>query len=122
MVDCLITSITKYLPNYQQSLKVLQNDAFEIVGYVRKSPSTADILDNRVQILQQMVDNLRSRSFATPIFVSSNSRASTAFAERDLNVDQNIYEQLDNVDGTSQGKNSLNKPMFYEKITNSKFF
>ncbi|ORE00700.1 hypothetical protein BCV72DRAFT_107470 [Rhizopus microsporus var. microsporus] len=99
--DCLITSITEYLPNYQQSLKALQNNAFEIVGYVRKSP-TADILDNRVELLQQMVDNLRSRSFATRIFVSSSSRASTAFAERDLNVDQNIYQQLDKVDGTTQ--------------------
>ncbi|CEP09834.1 hypothetical protein, partial, partial [Parasitella parasitica] len=100
-LDCLITSITEYLPNYQQSLKNLQNNAFEIVGYVRKSP-TADISNNRVKLLQQMVDNLRSRSFATRIFVSASSKASTAFAERDLNVDQNIYQQLDEVDGTTQ--------------------
>lgn len=105
-MDCLITSITEYLPNYQQSLKNFQNNAIEIVGYVRKSP-TADILDNRGELLQQMVDNLRSRSFATRIFVSSSSKASTAFAERDLNVDQTIYQQLDKVDGTTQGKNSL---------------
>lgn len=108
MVDCLITSITEYLPNYQRSLKVLQNNSFEIVGYVRKSP-TADTLDNRVKLLNQMINNLRSRSFVTRIFVSSSSRASTAFVERGLKVDQKIYEQLDAVDGTTQGKKSLNK-------------
>ncbi|KAG0779833.1 hypothetical protein G6F29_003747 [Rhizopus arrhizus] len=97
--DCLITSITEYLPNYQQSLKALQNNSFEIVGYVRKSP-TADTLDNRVKLLHQMIDNLRSRSFATRIFVSSSSKASTAFVERDLKVDEKIYEQLNKVDGT----------------------
>ncbi|KAI8968343.1 hypothetical protein BDF20DRAFT_175756 [Mycotypha africana] len=95
--DCLVTSITEYLLNYQQTLKNLQNNIFEIVGYVRKSPA-ADIMDNRVELLQQMVDNLRSRSFATRIFVSSSSRASTAFAERDVNVDQKIHQQLDKVD------------------------
>lgn len=98
----------EYLPNYQQSLKVLQNNTFEIVGYVRKSP-IEDTSDNRVKLLQQMIENLRSRSFATRIFVSSSSRASTAFVERDLKVDQKIYQQLDKVDGTTQGKKSLNK-------------
>lgn len=105
MVDCLITSITDYLPNYQQSLKALQSNAFEIVGYVRKSP-TADSLDNRLKLLQQMIDNLHTRSFATRIFVSVSSRASTAFVERDLNADQDIYRQLDKVDGNTQGKYS----------------
>jgi hypothetical protein len=84
-------------------LKVLQNNSFEIVGYVRKSP-TVDTLDNRVKLLHQMIDNLRSRSFATRIFVSSSSRASTAFVERDLKVDEKIYQQLNKVDGTTQGK------------------
>ncbi|CEJ02363.1 hypothetical protein RMCBS344292_16370 [Rhizopus microsporus] len=99
--DCLITSITEYLPNCQQSLKVLQNNAFEIVGYTRKSP-TADTSDNCVKLLNKMINNLRSRSFASHIFVSSSSRVSTAFVERDLKVDQKIYEQLDAVDGTTQ--------------------
>ncbi|KAI9270204.1 hypothetical protein EDC94DRAFT_633291 [Helicostylum pulchrum] len=53
-------------------------------------------------LLQQMIDNLRSRSFATRIFVSASSRASTTFVERDLNVDRNIYQQLYKVDGTTQ--------------------
>ncbi|KAI7897740.1 uncharacterized protein BX663DRAFT_533702 [Cokeromyces recurvatus] len=69
--------------------------------YVRKSP-TADTINNRVKLLNQMIDNLRSRSFATHIFVFSSSRALTAFVEQDLKVDRKIYEQLDKVDGTTQ--------------------
>ncbi|KAI9256754.1 hypothetical protein EDC94DRAFT_695982 [Helicostylum pulchrum] len=74
----------------------LQNNAFEVVGYVRKS-LTADNLDNRAKLLHQMIDNLRS-----------SSRASTAFAERD----QNIYQQLDKavVDETTQDKATLFVP------------
>ncbi|RCI06752.1 hypothetical protein CU098_013004 [Rhizopus stolonifer] len=63
---------------------------------------TADTLDNRMKLLHQMIDNLRSRSFVARIFMSSSSRASTAFVERDLKVDQKVYQQLDKVDGTTQ--------------------
>ncbi|KAI8089087.1 uncharacterized protein BX664DRAFT_349497 [Halteromyces radiatus] len=61
--DCMLTSICAYLSNYQPSLKTLQNDEFEIIGYARKSPTT-DNLDTRVRLLESMINNLRSRSFA----------------------------------------------------------
>lgn len=77
----MLTSITDYLPNYQQSLKTLQNDDFEIIGYARKSPTTEN-LDTRVKLLESMINNLRSRSFATRIYVSACSRASKPFSER----------------------------------------
>ncbi|CAO3615634.1 unnamed protein product [Mucor hiemalis] len=96
--------MNEYLP----SLKVLQNNEFEIVGYARKSPS-ADSLNNRIKLLQQMVDSLRYRTFATRVFVSANSRASTAFIERDVNVDQDVYQRLDKVDGTTQEIKSFNQ-------------
>jgi hypothetical protein len=83
--DCMLTSICEYLPNYQQSLKTLQNDEFEIIGYARKSPTT-DNLDTRVRLLESMINNLRSRSFATWIYVSACSRSSTPFSERELKM------------------------------------
>lgn len=98
----MLTSITEYLPNYQQSLKTLQNGEFEIIGYARKSPTT-DNLDTRVKLLELMINNLRSRSFATRIYVSACSRPSTPFSERDLKNDE-IYKKLNNIDGNTQGK------------------
>ena len=89
--------------NYQQSLKTLQNDEFEIVGYARKSPTT-DNLDTRVRLLESMINNLRSRSFATRIYVSAYSRSSTPFLERNLKSDE-TYKELNNIDGDTQDKN-----------------
>ncbi|KAL7308718.1 hypothetical protein PS15m_011887 [Mucor circinelloides] len=73
---------------------------FEIIGYARKSPTT-DNLDMRVRLLESMVNNLRSRSFATRIYVSACSSSSTSFSERDLKNDE-TYKELDNTDGDTQ--------------------
>ncbi|KAI8084179.1 uncharacterized protein B0P05DRAFT_609120 [Gilbertella persicaria] len=89
----MLTSISEYLPNYQQSLKTLQNDEFEIIRYARKSPTT-DSLNTRVRLLESMINNLRSRSFATRVYVSACSRSSTPFLERDLKSDE-IYKKLE---------------------------
>ncbi|KAI8077622.1 hypothetical protein BDF21DRAFT_341555, partial [Thamnidium elegans] len=83
----------EYLPNYQQTLKNLQN---EEIGYARKSPSPED-RETRVRLLNSMINNLRSRSLATRVYVSSCSRSSTPFQEQDLK-NHEIY------DGDTQGK------------------
>lgn len=86
MADDLIESICNYLPNYQESLKNLLEDGYEIVGYARKSPAN-DNIDNRTKLLQAMVNNLNDRSFARRIYVSTSSYSSTPFKERDLKND-----------------------------------
>ena len=78
------------------------NDEFEIIGYARKSPTT-DNLDMRVRLLESMINNLRSRSFATQVYVSACSCSSTPFSERDLKNDE-TYKELNNIDGDTQGK------------------
>lgn len=82
------------------NLKTLQNDEFEIIGYARKSPTT-DNLDTRVRLLESMINNSRSRSFATRIYVSVCSRSLTPFSERDLKNDK-TYKKLNNIDGDAR--------------------
>lgn len=101
-VDSLLTSICEYLPNYQQTLKNLQNGEIEIIGYARKSPSPED-QETRVRLLNSMINNLRSRSLETRVYVSACSRSSTPFQERGLK-NHEIYDELSNIDGDTQGK------------------
>ncbi|KAG1076605.1 hypothetical protein G6F42_025416 [Rhizopus arrhizus] len=64
--DDLIESICNYLPNYQESLRNLIRNGYEIIGYARKSP-TIDNIDTRTRLLQAMVDNLHERSFTSKV-------------------------------------------------------
>ncbi|KAI7902999.1 uncharacterized protein BX663DRAFT_509158 [Cokeromyces recurvatus] len=99
--DELVASITTYLPRYQGSLKALIRDGIELVGYARKSPTDDDI-ENNTRLIQLMVSNLKVRSFATRIYVSTSSWASTPFAKRDLKPDSKVMESLENVNGNTQ--------------------
>ncbi|KAG2228722.1 hypothetical protein INT48_007455, partial [Thamnidium elegans] len=99
--DNLICSISKYLPNYQESVRNLIHEGYEIVGYARKSPGDEDEND-RIRLLQDMINNLSERSFAQRIYVSPNSCASTPFFERDLKLNDNIMDKLENIRGNSQ--------------------
>jgi hypothetical protein len=56
---------------------------YEIIGYVRKSPSDVDP-ETRLKLLQKMVDNLLDRSLVDKVYVSVSSLASSPFNERDL--------------------------------------
>ncbi|KAI8365233.1 uncharacterized protein BYT42DRAFT_649161 [Radiomyces spectabilis] len=99
--DSLVAAIVQYLSNYQNSLRHLKSEGFEIVGYARKSPNDDDP-DRRARLLQSMITNLRTRSLCTRIYVSSSSRASDPFHERDLNPNMEVYEKLHNINGNTQ--------------------
>lgn len=99
----MICSISKYLPNYQKSVKNLIHEGYEIVGYARKSPGDEDEND-RIRLLQDMINNLSERSFAQRIYVSPSSCASIPFFERDLKHNDNIMGKLENIRGNSQSK------------------
>ncbi|EIE75665.1 hypothetical protein RO3G_00369 [Rhizopus delemar RA 99-880] len=48
-----------------------------------------------------MINNLRSRSLETRVYVSACSRSSTPFQERGLK-NHEIYDELSNIDGDTQ--------------------
>ncbi|KAI8993513.1 hypothetical protein BDB01DRAFT_716486 [Pilobolus umbonatus] len=87
IIDDLINSICTYLPKYQESLKNLKKNGYEIIGYARKSPTGEDITC-RTRLLKSMISNLEERSFATKIFVSPCSWASTPLESCDLLTNQ----------------------------------
>ncbi|RCH80362.1 hypothetical protein CU098_005056 [Rhizopus stolonifer] len=99
--DDLVSSICTYLPRYQESLKNLKKNGFEIIGYARKSPTNEDV-DNRTRLMKSMITNLKERSLATKIFVSPCSWASSPLQSRDLQSNsQDILNNL-SVDGNTQ--------------------
>lgn len=100
-VDELVDSITNYLPRYQDSLQTLARDGTELVGYARKSPID-DNIENNTRLIQSMVGNLRKRSFATRVYASISSWASTPFAERDLKAGSKVMESFENINGNTQ--------------------
>lgn len=103
-VDNLIYSITKYLPNYRESLRnLIHQQGYKIVGYARKSPGDEDEND-KVRLLQDMINNLTERSFVQRVYVSPSSSASTPFCERDLKFNNSIMDKLENISGDTQGK------------------
>ncbi|KAL0091229.1 hypothetical protein J3Q64DRAFT_1844331 [Phycomyces blakesleeanus] len=79
----LVNSICTPLPKYQESLKTIKKNGYEILGYARKSPTGEDA-PSRTRLLKSMVSNLKERSFATKIFVLPSSWASSTLASRDL--------------------------------------
>ncbi|KAI9017929.1 hypothetical protein CLU79DRAFT_762270 [Phycomyces nitens] len=99
--DDIKSAICQYLPMYQESIKNLKRNGCEIVGYARKSPSK-DKLENRVKLLQKMVNNLENRSLTSRIFVSFSSCASTPFSERDTTTNKSVLAKLSNVNGDTQ--------------------
>ncbi|OAD67336.1 hypothetical protein PHYBLDRAFT_174376 [Phycomyces blakesleeanus NRRL 1555(-)] len=82
-VHGLVNSICTPLPKYQESLKTIKKNGYEILGYARKSPTGEDA-PSRTRLLKSMVSNLKERSFATKIFVLPSSWASSTLASRDL--------------------------------------
>lgn len=95
--------ICEYLPRYKASILNLKKNDYEIIGYVRKSPSDVDP-ETRLKLLQKMVDNLLDRSLVDKVYVSVSSPASSPFNERDLNKTDEIMEKLKHVTGNTPGK------------------
>lgn len=106
MNSSLIDSICNYLPNYQESLRNSTRNRYEIVDFARKSP-TNDNIETRTKLLQAMVNNLKERSFASKIYISTCNYSSTPLFERYLKNNDDIIDKLDHVTGNTQGKIKL---------------
>lgn len=65
-----LESVCNYLPNYQEILRNLTRNGYEIVDFARKS-STNDNIETRNKLLRAMVSNLKERPFASKIYVST---------------------------------------------------
>ena len=104
-VASIVSFMVNYLNDYQQSLKAIVSEGFEIVDYARKSISKEE-LGNRSKFLQKMVDNLKNRSFATKVFVSTCSSSCTPFSERHHDGDFSLHDIKD-VDGNTNGKKNI---------------
>lgn len=100
IVEDLINSICSYLPKYQESLKNLKKNGYEIIGYARKSPTGEDVI-RRTRLLKSMVSNLKERSFAIKIFVSPCSLASSPLVSRDLQGNSQVIVDELSVDGNT---------------------
>lgn len=99
--ESLLEEICSCLPRYKASIQSLKKNDYEVIGYVRKSPSDVD-LETRRNLLQKMVDNLLDRSLVDKVYVSVSSLASSPLKERDLDENDDVIKKLKNVDGNTQ--------------------
>lgn len=81
----------------------MKEKGYEIIGYARKSPSDDDI-ETRLKLLQQMINNLRDRSFVDKVYVSISSHAYLPLNERDSNTSNEIMKKLEHLTGSTSGK------------------
>ncbi|KAI9299752.1 hypothetical protein BJ944DRAFT_235425 [Cunninghamella echinulata] len=99
--DNVASAIIDYLPNYTKYVKTLISEGYQLVGYARKSPGTEDDT-TRAKLLQRMVNNLKERSYAEKVFISTKSLSNEAITSRDMNSNDSIINMLDKVDGNTQ--------------------
>ncbi|KAI9030655.1 hypothetical protein CLU79DRAFT_349234 [Phycomyces nitens] len=96
--DKLMAAITTYLQRHRDSLKTFTRDGRKLVCYARKS-STDDDIENSARLIQLIVGNLKGRSFATRLYVSTPSWVFSPFAKRDLKPDSKVIESMENING-----------------------
>lgn len=101
LIDGIIKSITTSIPRYQHYIGSLKNQGCRIIGYARKSIKTNND-NNRKNLLNSMVECLKNRSLCDMVFVSWSCSATSEFASRDMNVNNNLLNELIGVDGDTQ--------------------
>ncbi|KAI7852892.1 hypothetical protein BDC45DRAFT_537088 [Circinella umbellata] len=90
--DDLINSICTYLPKYQESLRNLRIDGYEIMVMLENHPQTSEINDIKSE----------RTLFCNKIFVSPCSWASSPLASRDLQDSSQVIMDELSVDGNTQ--------------------
>lgn len=90
------------LPRYQENLKKMKEDGYEVVGYTRKSKGEKDDII-RIRLLNLMLEKLKTRSLADRVFVSPNSSANDPFNQRDEKKPVEMMSHLI-ANGDTQGK------------------
>ncbi|CEG68830.1 hypothetical protein RMATCC62417_05012 [Rhizopus microsporus] len=89
-----------FLPLYQNHIKILKDDGYTIIGYIRKSPGS-EAKETRNNLLQAMSSKLKERSLVDVVLASPCCRAFDPIERRDLKTNEEM-EGLD-VSGNVQG-------------------
>lgn len=83
VVDALIEDIVNLPIQYQQYIMDLKKQGYFIIGYCRKSRTTADN-EKVTKCLQSMVLGLKERSLAQKVYVTVSCNAGTPLKKRDI--------------------------------------
>ncbi|KAI8647423.1 hypothetical protein BD408DRAFT_378793 [Parasitella parasitica] len=81
--DALIEDIVNLPIQYQQYIMDLKIQGYFIIGYCRKSKTTADN-EKVTKCLQSMVLGLKEKSLAQKVYVTVSCNAGTPFKKRDI--------------------------------------
>ncbi|KAI9489343.1 hypothetical protein BDB00DRAFT_770804, partial [Zychaea mexicana] len=77
----IVEKITTALQHYQSSIRLMEHEKYEIVGYCRKSPGNKATRD-RLRLMQHMVGRLQERSLVDKVFVSLSCKSNQPISER----------------------------------------
>ncbi|KAG2200731.1 hypothetical protein INT47_002775 [Mucor saturninus] len=84
ILEAALEDIVMLLPIYQENIKKMKEDGYEVVGYTRKSKGEKDDII-RIRLLNLMLEKMKTRSLADRVFVSPNLSANDPFNQRDEN-------------------------------------
>ena len=88
-------SISQSLTKFRTEMTNIKDADFECIGYVRKSPPrTNEKPENRVRLLQQMINRLQERSMVQKVFVSPNCSSGQALNDRDVPQPKDVLQKL----------------------------
>jgi hypothetical protein len=82
----LAQNINNYQYRYEEFIKSLKTNGFDVLGYTRKSPTNIPD-ERRKQILTNMISCLQSRSQVTGVYISPSSYSKSPIAGRDMTTD-----------------------------------
>lgn len=116
ILEELIRSIVEHLPKYQDFLRTLKEEGYQIVRYARKS-ATNENDENRSRLVTQMVRLLKKRSLVDKVFVSFISHENEPMGQRDIKKHQ-VLKKMEDIAGDTQGKRNCHK----KKLGYSIFF
>ncbi|KAG2200750.1 hypothetical protein INT47_002794 [Mucor saturninus] len=83
ILEAALEDIVMLLPIYQENIKKMKEDGYEVVGYTRKSKGEKDDII-RIRLLNLMLEKMKTRSLADRVFVSPNLSANDPFNQRDI--------------------------------------
>ncbi|GAA5810826.1 hypothetical protein MFLAVUS_004253 [Mucor flavus] len=98
--DILLKEIVEIREEYQEYITNLKKEGYCILGYCRKSKTTA-ARDEVVKSLQNMIAGLKNRSLVESVYVTVSCNAKTPMNRRDLKKNM-IIGELSEVNGDAQ--------------------
>ncbi|KAI9277402.1 hypothetical protein BY458DRAFT_104855 [Sporodiniella umbellata] len=95
----LAQNISNYQYRYEEYIKSLKMDGFDVIGYARKSPTKISD-DELKEIIKNMISCLQFRSQAIDVYVSPSSRSKSPIAAKSMTTDKDYTDIRDCVGNT----------------------